>query len=225
MRPTLWLVAIVTFLIPLQSTSAQMMGGGQMGGVRIDQAGLLRAATPAERKEPPTIPSLPEDLAALSQLRQVSLRAVAEEAAKHLKEGKEIPSEFALLAGLSAVEYIILDANQKDVRLAGPAEGWEITWEGREIGRKTGRSTIHLEDVATALRSVKRRWGEIMCSIDPSRDGLAAVQKVSLSGLNGRRDAEKGMETVKDALGRQTVRTGGSRRVPVLRGSCWKRTT
>ena len=217
MRSSVCLFAFLAALVvPMETAWAQLGGGqfgggggGQMGGVRIDKAGLLRVATAAERKERPTVPELPDDLAALSELRQVSLRAVAEEAARHLKAGEKIPAECELLAGLSAIEYIILDADNKDIRLAGPAEGWKLIGEGREIGRKTGRATIHLEDVATALRSVNGRWGEIMCSIDPRRDGLAAVQKVSLGNLNSKREIAQGKETVKDALGRQSVRTGG----------------
>lgn len=210
MRRVVWSVAFLCFLVISDTASAQFGGGGgQLGGVRIDKSGLLRAATSAEKKERSSVPELPEDLAAHTDLRQVSLRAVANEAAKHLKSGKAIPKECALLAGLASVEYIILDEKNRDIRLAGPAEGWEVTPEGREVGRKTRRATIHLEDVATALRSVEHDWGEIMCSIDPRRDGLAAIQKVSLGEITGRKDAEKGKQIVRKTLGRQSVRTGG----------------
>lgn len=209
MRRVLCTIASFSLLMIIDTAHAQFGGGGQLGGVRIDKSGLLRAATSAERKERSSVPELPEDLAAHTDLRQVSLRAVAHEAAKYLKSGQPIPKECALLAGLASVEYIILDEKNKDIRLAGPAEGWEVTPEGREVGRRSRRATIHLEDVATALRSVKQDWGEIMCSIDPRRDGLAAIQKVSLGPLSGKKDADKGKETVRKTLGRQSVRTGG----------------
>src|SRR5436190_1600974 len=70
--------------------------------------------------------------------------------------------------------------DQKDVILAGPAEGWWNDAAGRAIGLTTGRPTLDLRDLAVALRAYRpgrRQPVFIGCTVDPNPEGLARLRE------------------------------------------------
>jgi hypothetical protein len=141
-------------------------------------------------------------------LREISLKSIGEEIASLIDSGEKIPTELEQAGGLARIDYIIIDREASDIRLAGPAEGWKVMPDGRAVGKKTGRSIIRLEDLATAMRSVMSGERDLRCSIDPTKEGLAAIQKLA-SVVANERNASKQRELYREALGPQMVTTGG----------------
>lgn len=180
----------------------------QLGGVKIDAEGILSFDAKQRRAKARPV-DLPAELAARSDLRRVSLRDLDALVRASLQAGGDIPDELRLMAGLTSIDYVIFESASRDILLAGPAEGWKIDGDGREVGIASGRAVLHLEDLALALRTVLNGPGTIECSLDPTKEGLAAVQAAMAEPLASRRDAPAKAERVRNALGMQRVRIGG----------------
>ncbi len=120
--------------------------------------------------------ALPPDLLRFSKLRKVSLQRLE----KAIVQGQGAPTdEMRFLAGLLRVRYVFFYPESGDIVLAGPAEGWVIDLAGRAVGLTTGRPVIRLEDLVVALRAFPpggQSTPVIGCSIDPTQEGLAALQ-------------------------------------------------
>jgi hypothetical protein len=154
--------------------------GGAVGGVSIDAkgvvsridkdfAGRLRDVRTAALVTPPK-----GDIAAASPLRKVSLRRLVAELDRLRREGKPLSAELQNLAGLTRVQYVLVNPDEKDLVLAGPAEGWEYDTEGTAVGVASGRPILQLDDLVVALRTAKAQpmTGELItCSIDPTDEG------------------------------------------------------
>ena len=84
------------------------------------------------------------------------------------------------LAGLQRIQYVFYYPETKDIVIAGPAEGWITDISGRVVGINTGRPVVQLQDLVVALRAFPPK-GEVTqfigCSIDPTPEGLAAMQQ------------------------------------------------
>jgi hypothetical protein len=164
--------------------------GGAVGGVSIDSKGVLAridadATGKLREARRRAWRELPGELDRYSPLRKVSLRrlndALAERAALRLAPAGEMQH----LAGLVRIEYVFVHPEQRDIVLAGPAEGWMPDEHGSFIGRTTGRPVMHLDDLVVALRSADAAAGRgIRCSIDPAREGTERLARlVSSRGL------------------------------------------
>ena len=152
-------------------------------GVVVSPEGVLEAKTFAD----PTGQVLRERIAAarvslapelirFSNLRKVSLQRLEQAILKHNGAPTD---EMRYLAGLLRVRYVFFYPDSGDIVLAGPAEGWVSDMSGRVLGLTTGRPVIQLQDLIVALRAFPPGKGGtpvIGCSIDPTPEGLAAVQ-------------------------------------------------
>lgn len=204
MRHTL---CFALFCMSLWTLPAHAQLGGGQGGVYVDPEGVLRVSQRTGRPQKQKA-NVPEKVAVPSKLRRISLKSLDQQLRK-LQPGQAPPAELALLAGLVEIDYVIIDRDRQDVWIAGPAEGWEIDQDGRELGIKTGRPVIHLQDLAAALRCVLNGQGFVECSIDPQQDGLVAIQRYELPSVTKRRDAVPYQDEIKQLYGLQTVRTSG----------------
>lgn len=188
-------------------------GGGLGGGIMIDAKGVLRPSSPNDaKKQPPITPDLDREMAARVDLRQISLRRLDQQLRQAVREKKEIPVEVHWLAGIVKIEYVIFDLANRDILIAGPAEGWRITADGRATGTRSKRPVLYLGDLAAALRCVLKGPGEVFCSIDPQREGLAAARKY-FSSQSSRPIAQRDVDDLRDEFTRrlelQTVATRG----------------
>ncbi len=117
---------------------------------------------------------LPRETWQQSDLRKISLRRLTVALQRCVDEGLEPTETMAHLAGLTSLKYVFALPDEKDVILAGPAEGWTRDADGRAVGIYTGRPTIMLDDLLVALRSQDNDrpnpW--VGCSINPTADGL-----------------------------------------------------
>ena len=84
------------------------------------------------------------------------------------------------LAGLTRVRYVFFYPETKDIVIAGPAEGWGEDLSGRMVALESKRPVLELQDLVVALRAFSpsgERTGAILCSIDPTTEGLARMQR------------------------------------------------
>ena len=114
---------------------------------------------------------------AYSKLRKISLNRL--EAAIRQHQGV-LSEEMRSLAGLQRIRYVFYYPDTKDIVIAGPAEGWFTNVSDRVMGITTGRPVVQLQDLVVGLRSFPpkgKATSLIGCSIDPTPEGLAAMQQ------------------------------------------------
>lgn len=196
--------------------------GGVSNGVYVDADGVLRhssVADPSGRLQAERVAAaraqLNKDVAAPSKLRKVSLNRL-EAAIKQLADKQARPSdEMQKLAGLTRVQYVFFYPETNDIVLAGPAEGWATDPVGRVRGIDSGRPTLLLEDLVTALRAFPptgKKTKIIMCSIDPTPEGLARMQNFlrSIGSVNPNvGSTDEIVNGLRTSLGLQNIRVGG----------------
>jgi hypothetical protein len=188
------------------------MGGGGMGGVYLDAQGTLRSLPKKIKAVKPQSVSLKAEIAKRSDLRQVSLKNIDAQLRSHLADGgsAELPEEIRQVAGLHRIDYILIDKANKDVLLCGPAEGWVRDVDGRAVGKSSKRPAIDVADIAAALRCVIQGGGEVKCSIDPRKEGLAKAFEYDIPAVNGTEtQADEVRKEIQERLGMQTVMTDG----------------
>ncbi len=189
-----WLLAAVVaaWIVPSLAFGQSDDSTAGLAGIEVDAQGVLRkkvypdptgqlmrqlifAAKAAQNPE----------VTAFSKLRKVSLNRL-EQAVR--AKGGVLTDEMRYLAGLLRVRYVFYYPDSKDIVLAGPAEGWVADLSGRVVGITSRRPAIQLQDLVVALRafpSGQKPTSLIGCSIDPTPEGLAAMQNY-LRGVGSR---------------------------------------
>lgn len=140
--------------------------------VYTDPAGQLMRERMAAAKA-----SLSPEVARFSKRRMISLNRLEEALAQ--RQGA-LPDEMRYLAGMLRVQYVFYYPESKDIVIAGPAEGWLPDPSGRVVGMTSGRPVCQLQDLVVALRAFgpgSKGTPVIGCSIDPTKEGLAAMQQ------------------------------------------------
>ncbi len=167
-------------------TSAQCVTGigtrQSTGGVMIDTEGLLKNM---ERDDARRLQSdlqkalkmLSTDIQPFTPLRKISLRRLEAAIADLQSQGTPLSDEMTFLAGLQRIRYVFVLPEERDIILAGPAEGWKVDEHHILVGQTTNKPVLLFDDLMVALRSTEtaRRTG-ISCSIDPTAEGLAHLQ-------------------------------------------------
>ena len=197
----------------------------QVGGVLVDVDGVLNNVERANRKElaelrRKALERVPIAMSETTELRMISLSALDALVARLVKEKQPIPDDVRHLAGLQRVQYVFVDPDNRDIVIAGPAEGWKIDDLGNVVGATTGRPVIQFDDLVVALRSADQaRNGGISCSIDPTAEGMQRLQQY----LSTKRTIGNPSQTLRDyeqSLGPQQISvtgvTGSSRFANVL---------
>jgi Protein of unknown function (DUF1598) len=155
----------------------------QVGGVLVNVDGVLNNVDLRGRKElaelrRKALARVPVEMSGATELRMISLRALDEEVSRLLKNNQPLTDEMRYLAGLQRLQYVFVDAENHDIVLAGPAEGWKVDELGNVVGATTGQPVLQLDDLVVALRSAdEARNGGISCSIDPTTDGMQRLQQ------------------------------------------------
>ncbi len=112
------------------------------------------------------------------------------------------------LAGLTRIYAVLVPEDRSDIILVGSVgplvrderHGW--------CDGETGRPTIRLEDLTTMLKTVTENRS-IGCSIDPTREGLAAVQKTANDLRSGKIKGAAANKELAASLGPQKVTLTG----------------
>jgi hypothetical protein len=208
------LTATLTFAQDTNTTTTSVT----QAGVVVDADGVLRWKQfndPTGRLVKERIAAakatLDPKVTAMSKLRKVSLNRL--EAAILARQG--VPTdEMKYLAGLQRIEYVFFYPDSKDVVIAGPAEGWVSNVANRSVGMSSGRPVVQLQDLVAGLRAFPpggQPMGMIGCSIDPTPEGQAAVQRylASIPRINPNVSAESIAEGIRTNLGHHTVSVNG----------------
>lgn len=201
-------LVILSIFLLLPSQAAAQLGGGGAGGIYIDPEGVLRELPRRTSAKRGTSDEVEESSTPSSEARHVSLKRLDQALRPLLESQQPIPREIDLLAGLVRIDAILIDRSTKDILLVGPAEGW-IVKDGRIVGEETGRPLLQLADLTNALRCVLDGSGIARCSIDPTREGLAALKEKSFPTDINTKTASNFRKEVEETYGLQTVRTGG----------------
>ncbi len=221
--PLLWLAACAAFSgLAAQALAAEPAPtpwdgwyNRAVGGVLIDQRGILENATTdllgelraARAKSLQAAPAA--ELNRFTELRKISLKKLDAQLQRHAKSGEKLPDEVRFLAGLQQIRYIFVDPDNRDIILAGPAEGWKLDAKGNLVGATTGRPVLLLDDLLVALRSAERALREtVSCSIDPTPDGLNRL-RAHVAKLERMGDPQQIAAGIEQALGPQRITVTG----------------
>jgi hypothetical protein len=190
-------------------------------GVRVDPNGLLALVTKQEREarlaqtqQQARAAALNTDLARPAELRMVSLTRLDRAIRSRLEAGKPVVESMRQLAGLSEVQYVFVYPEEREIVIAGPAEGWVYNEHSQAVGAATGRPTLQLDDLVTVLRTFSRDGQNIFgCSIDPRPEGLQALRDFAAAsqarGPLAPGQARGWAERLGETLGRQDVTVYG----------------
>ena len=221
----LLVAAVVTCLFSL---SSRVLGGGggvsgtsNVAGIEVDAQGVLqlRVFDPqaAAQRMAAARANLNRDVARFSKIRKVSLTRLE----KALQENNGVlTDEMRYLAGLLRARYVFFYPETKDIVIAGPAEGWAAVADasGRVVGITSGRPVLQLQDLVVALRAFApgKSGAEVIgCSIDPTQEGIAAMQQFlrqmgsTFQAGQEQRVAATAMQGLPRALGMQKVTVKG----------------
>jgi hypothetical protein len=189
---------------------------GAVGGVSINVDGVLSNAevdqlTDLRDAREKAMQGIADDLKQFSELRKVSLRGVQEAITKHRAENPNapLPDDLAMLAGLQKIQYVFVYPEHQDIVIAGPAEGWKLDDNGNVVGLTTGRAVMRLVDFAVAIRTGRSAAnGGLSCSIDPTPQGMAALQQF-VSTIPAGADIDNSIAGIEQTLGPQTISVNG----------------
>ena len=93
------------------------------------------------------------------------------------QQGHPVTDDIRNMAGISRIDYLFVFPETGDVVIAGPAGDWSVDAEGRAISSMTQRPTLNLDDLVTLTRTFGQAGsGFFMCTIDPKRGQVGAVQ-------------------------------------------------
>jgi len=154
---------------------------------------------------------LAQGVAKASPLRKVSLNRLEQALAAN---GGVLTEEMSFLAGLLRLQYVFFYPETGDIVIAGPAEGWIADPIGRTLGLTSGRPVLQLQDLVVALRAFppdQTKTPMVGCSIDPTEEGLASMQRF-LRTVGSRAtpaDTQFIVNGLRTSLGMQTVRVDG----------------
>jgi hypothetical protein len=197
-----------TAAVPFFATQA-------VGGVSIDANGVLSKAKPSDlstlsRAWAQQMQQIPDALNQSVQMRKVSLRQIAAVLEDCAKNNKPIPDAAMFLAGLQRIHYVFVFPEQKDIVLVGPGEGWRVDGAGNVVGATTGLPVMLLDDLLVALRSAKAAaQGGILCSIDPTREGILRLKRVGAPRADSAEEAQAVGNAYATALGMQQITIHG----------------
>lgn len=193
-----------------------------VAGVKVDADGVLTKKSVIDRggrlmhqRIAAAKAALPPEVTRMSKLRKISLNRLE----KAIRDKNAVPTEeMRYLAGLLRVRYVFYYPKTGDIVIAGPAEGWVTNALGRVVGITSGRPVVQMQDLAVALRAFPPNGQStrmVGCSIDPTQEGLAELQRYLNSipsmfrGPPNRLIAERIRQGLQTSLGYQNISVDG----------------
>ena len=213
----LFLALTTCFVAGFWATQSHAQFGSPIAGVDVDAQGVLRVKQFDPRLAQQRFLAAKKndsDLMRASALRKISLNRLEAAIEAQLSTGQDLSDDLLAMAGLTSVQYVFFYPDTNDIVVAGPAEGFVQDPTERFVGIESGRPTVLLEDIVTALRAYapgENATGIISVSIDPTEEGLGQMQRF-LASVRGRvkpSDARRLANGLKENLGLQTVSIRG----------------
>lgn len=218
-------VVLAAALAPRPAPGQQITVQTPSFGVSIDADGVLSTKSYSDptgkllaKRVADARGTQPADLRNWSDLRKVSLVGLERALAAKVDAGDKPDDALLHLAGLQRAQYVFFYPEERDIVIAGPAEGWVYDLSGRAVGLSTGRPTLLLEDLLVALRAYppgSRVKPYIGCSIDPRPEGLANLARFQKTIPREIPESERELVTgqiaqgMRDSLGLSNIRVFG----------------
>lgn len=211
-------MSLMLAMVAIVFSASSELWAQATAGVAVDAQGVLHKKTFADpggqllqERIAAAKASLDPELIPFSALRKISLTRL--EKAIEANNGA-VTDEMRNLAGLLRVRYVFCYPESGDIVIAGPAEGWATNPAGRVVGMTSRRPVVLLQDLVVALRAFpadSEGTSLIGCSIDPTAEGLAAMQRFLRSiGSNATPgDTQYIVSGLQNSLGLQTVTVHG----------------
>jgi hypothetical protein len=106
------------------------------------------------------------------------------------------------LAGLTHIQFVMIDPDSGEVIIAGPAGGWKSDDQGRSVSVVDGQPVLSLDDFVVCLRNAYAESGKFGCAIVPRKKNLAATKEyISTSTKRGKAF----QDGLRNALGQQDI--------------------
>ena len=148
------------------------------------------------------------DVIADASLRKVSLRRLIRELRQSTAFGRPVSQEIKNLAGLTRVQYVLCDQENRDIIIAGPGGPWRLDEQGHAVSTAkdcAGQPVLQFDDLIVCLNNAATS-GKFGCTIVPRQKALADAQRfLSTSKLSGKQWANQ----LRDTIGRQDVQVSG----------------
>src|SRR5262245_13414312 len=220
----LWMIAVVAATQQAAAQTVMMppttvVNTGNIvnivGGVSVSVEGVLtqqddhqRAAVLEARRK--AMQPVEADLNQPTKLRMISLRKLEHAIGQAADSGKALPDEIRYLAGLQRLQYVFVYPEEKDVVLAGPAEGWKLNEQGNVVGNVSGHPVLQLDDLLVALRCADAaRSGGLSVSIDPTAEGLQKLRAFFDKQADIGPNPQATMAKIEQELGPQNITIRG----------------
>ena len=211
-----WLLAVGLGLLAPDQAAAQFGGGlgnQAVGGIAIDAQGIVGNLDPkaleslaAERRQALADVAAGEP----SDLRQVSLARISAAVEASIAGRAPLSADVLFLGGLERITHLFVDPENHDIVLAGPADRISVDPMGNVVGAKSRRPLLQLEDLLVALRAIDgARQGGILCSIDPTPEGITRLTTFLSKQRTIGPDANRIFRGMEEAVGPQVVTVGG----------------
>lgn len=193
----------------------------QAAGIAVDANGVLkmnvvndRSGTLTKQRVDAARKSSNPEAWRNSDLRKISLNRLEAAIQARLATGEKLTDEMRNLVGLTRITHVFFYPDTNDIVIAGPAEGWAEDLSGRVRGVETGRPVLLLEDLVVALRAFSpngRAAPVIMCSIDPTKEGLANLQEFlrQVGRVNPNLPEQQIVRGLRNSLGMQVISITG----------------
>ncbi len=199
--------------VQLPTLGVEIDANGALSLSVTDPTGKIRAERAAAARR-----TLPRDIQQSSDNRKISLRRLAGAISECLDKGQELDSDMVQLAGLRRLEHVFLYPEDNDIIISGPAGGWFEEASGRVVGLDDRQPLVMLDDLITAIRA----FGPndpldkvVLCSIDPTAEGLERYKKlkreipIKFTAAEWAALPAQMSAVMRDSLGPATVRVHG----------------
>ncbi len=213
-----WTIALLAAVVLSRPLPAVAQTAYSQAGVVVDAQGVLHkkiftdpGGQLTRQRIAAAKASLDPKVATSSKLRKISINRLEQAVAAH---GGVATDEMRNLAGLLRLKYVFYYPQTKDIVIAGPAEGWMTNPAGRVVGITSGRPVVQLQDLVVAMRVFPpggTGTNLIGCSIDPTTEGLAAMQRFlrSVGSRATPADTQYIVDGLRTSLGLQRVSING----------------
>ena len=172
-------------------------------GVFADARGVVTTAK-IELGNDARISSFPARSGKSSKLRILSLNRIEAAIATASTTGEPISAELKNLAGMYRVEYVLIDTENDDILIAGPAGPWRMDTSGRKVNKDNGLPTLQLDDLMVCLGNAFHDDGKFGCTIVPKQSSLAAAQKF-INTTKAMAMGRKWRQSLQQAVGKQDI--------------------
>jgi hypothetical protein len=186
------------------------------GGIYLDADGVVRRCKINPKLSNAISVDEPVAQAGWQQLakrRVVSLKRLLQAVNDAQQKGLAWNREIATLAGLHRIDFVLLDKENADLLLLGPAGGEIRIENGAWISAVTQTSPVLLQDVLAICNAFDNdQTPTVLCSLDPTQEGIARIHAL-LSKPNAAaqltRNPARGMEELSQTLGMHQVSISG----------------